>query len=765
MKTKIIIISLLVMIPILAASQWQFQNPVPTNAPLNDIFFIDANHGWAVGDYGTILYTENGGVSWIEQHSNQNMPSNQFTEFYNIHFTDTDNGWTVGHCFLHEEAEYGIIYKTDNGGNSWEEEYAKLNEVIKDISFVNQDTGWAVGYNVVEEFGIILCTKNGGETWEVQYDDENEILNKLCFVGSGNGWAVGNDGLILHTSDLGENWEEQQSNVTVNFSGICFTDLYHGWIAGDMRSSPDQGKIMYTQDGGETWWVNYEVGGYTDVKDIFFIDNNGWVACDFRHASIQSSGFLITNDGGITWTHQYDLGIILDQLSSVFFLDSITGWATGENVIINSTNKGNSWVLQNSLSNTNLVDVCFIDQENGWALGSKFVWAGSPSVCEGTILYTNNGGESWQEIFRDFIIGYSFNSMFFIDLNYGWVVGDFLYADLVKTTDGGFTWNSISGQFNDFPNSVFFIDSLNGWITTGSSNRWKNIYGAIYYSYNGGYSWTEQYNAGYESSINSLFFIDNSEGWAVGRDTTIKGLILHTIDGGVKWEIQLSGIYKQLHSVTFNNAYRGWAVGDSGTILSTIDGGKNWILQDCPPEYSHFSFKSVNFPDDAVGWIAGGYNDHYPHFASGSILIRSGDGGKTWQEQFNRPYSGLTSVQFTDIENGWAVGYGGTILHSDSGGITWQEEISAPPKEIPLDVYPNPACGISDIRYQIPDIRFVRLEVFDINGQKIRTLVEEMQAAGDYVVRFDGADLPAGIYAVKLQVDNKSETLKLLLMK
>jgi len=49
MKTKIITIILLIVIPFIVTSQWEFQNPIPSNAPLNDIFFIDYNHGWAVG--------------------------------------------------------------------------------------------------------------------------------------------------------------------------------------------------------------------------------------------------------------------------------------------------------------------------------------------------------------------------------------------------------------------------------------------------------------------------------------------------------------------------------------------------------------------------------------------------------------------------------------------------------------------------------------------------------------------------------------------
>jgi hypothetical protein len=56
------------------------------------------------------------------------------------------------------------------------------------------------------------------------------------------------------------------------------------------------------------------------------------------------------------------------------------------------------------------------------------------------------------------------------------------------------------------------------------------------------------------------------------------------------------------------------------------------------------------------------------------------------------------------------------------------------------------------------------LEVYDIHGQRIRTFINEKQAAGEYVVQFDGSDLPTGMYLVRLMVGNKTETRKLVLI-
>ncbi|MCK4678293.1 MAG: T9SS type A sorting domain-containing protein [Bacteroidales bacterium] len=52
-----------------------------------------------------------------------------------------------------------------------------------------------------------------------------------------------------------------------------------------------------------------------------------------------------------------------------------------------------------------------------------------------------------------------------------------------------------------------------------------------------------------------------------------------------------------------------------------------------------------------------------------------------------------------------------------------------------------------------------------MHGQKIRTLVNEEQAAGEYSVRFDAADLPGGIYFVRLQAGDRIETAKMILLR
>jgi len=79
-----------------------------------------------------------------------------------------------------------------------------------------------------------------------------------------------------------------------------------------------------------------------------------------------------------------------------------------------------------------------------------------------------------------------------------------------------------------------------------------------------------------------------------------------------------------------------------------------------------------------------------------------------------------------------------------------------------LQVFPNPTNGISDIRYRISDVGYVRLEVFDVQGQRFMTLVNIEQKPGDYIVQIDCSDLATGMYFVRLQVGSQSSSTKLV---
>jgi len=186
MKTTFTVVFSL-LIGISASAQWQDQSVPLEGNGLRSVEFISTDMGWAVGDGGVILYTDDAGNIWKEQNGGTN------TWLKSIDFTDPANGWAVG--------AGGTIIHTNNGGISWnqQESGTESESLLCDVTFVTTEIGWAVGSD-----GIILHTENGGENWEVQSSGVTNSLQSVFFLDMYNGWAVG-WGSIVHTSDGGNN--------------------------------------------------------------------------------------------------------------------------------------------------------------------------------------------------------------------------------------------------------------------------------------------------------------------------------------------------------------------------------------------------------------------------------------------------------------------------------------------------------------------------------------------------------------------------------
>ena len=78
-----------------------------------------------------------------------------------------------------------------------------------------------------------------------------------------------------------------------------------------------------------------------------------------------------------------------------------------------------------------------------------------------------------------------------------------------------------------------------------------------------------------------------------------------------------------------------------------------------------------------------------------------------------------------------------------------------------LQNYPNPFNPTTKISFQIPELGFVSLKVFDVLGNNIMTLVNEEKPAGKYEFNFNSSGIPSGIYFYQLVAGQYSETRKM----
>ncbi|HEV3469974.1 MAG TPA: hypothetical protein VG148_11680, partial [Pyrinomonadaceae bacterium] len=122
------------------------------------------------------------------------------------------------------------------------------------------------------------------------------------------------------------------------------------------------------------------------------------------------------------------------------------------------------------------------------------------------------------------------------------------------------------------------------------------------------------------------FAADKRTGWAVGAD----GVILHTGDGGFRWEEQHSGTAVPLYGLSVLDARTAVAVGSRGQVLTTSNGGDRWAARETGVKDHLFSVafapaaKGTSGQDDAAeGWAVGSYGQ----------IIKTSDGGRTWSAQ------------------------------------------------------------------------------------------------------------------------------------
>jgi hypothetical protein len=79
--------------------------------------------------------------------------------------------------------------------------------------------------------------------------------------------------------------------------------------------------------------------------------------------------------------------------------------------------------------------------------------------------------------------------------------------------------------------------------------------------------------------------------------------------------------------------------------------------------------------------------------------------------------------------------------------------------------YPNPFNPTTKIKFGLAKNSFVSLKIFDILGREIKSLVNTQMTAGEYIVDFNGSELPSGAYFYRLETNNFTETKKLILLK
>ena len=409
------------------------------------------------------------------------------------------------------------------------------------------------------------------------------------------------------------------------------------------------------------------------------------------------------------------------------------------------------WTNQYSnYSGVSFYSVFMIDESDGFVVGSK-------------IYGTTNGGEDWFNIQESYPNLYS---VWFPVPDIGLAVGS--NGLIIKTTDSGGSWLTRSSGTSRSLWSVFFRDTNTGW-AAGGHYTFGNV---ILKTTDQGETWLEKPCPESEGILSDIFFVSDNVGWAVGYKSD-GSIIVKSTNGGENWQILNSGVADcRLETVFFLNENLGWVGGlrdyfgsPKVVILKTTNGGDTWISQ---ISNKLGNIHSIRMCDENIGWAVGLgdlFGNQY------GLNYETTDGGNSWMHRTAFDDIHMNSIFFLNPTTGWGNSLVSVYKYQTATDVN---EITSFPKYHSLSQnYPNPFNPVTNIKYQIPELSFVTIKVYDALGKEVATLVNEEKAAGSYEVEWNAATLPSGIYFYRIQAGDPStgsgqgfvETRKMVLLK
>lgn len=314
-------------------------------------------------------------------------------------------------------------------------------------------------------------------------------------------------------------------------------------LASLLVSCSDDDCVTCPPCGEKGGWIVQETPTTESLTKMAVIDSRTVVASGLVGTVVR------TGDGGATWK-TVPTGTT-ETLRDVYFLDETHGWIVGDNgTALASTDAGASWTPFTVPTVTHLREIIFTDTETGFIgggpIGSE---TGNP-----VLLKTVDGGLTWTA--SDF--PFTIRTMFFADPDHGFAGGG---DQLVRTTDGGESWEPSPHGHTGWLGCVYFAGVLDGWVSGGG--------GFVAVTHDGGLSWETQ-NSGTTRNVIQIFALDAARCWYVARSP---GALAATNDGGVTWEFQTLPAGSIPSDVAFADSLTGWVCGLEGLILKTTTGG------------------------------------------------------------------------------------------------------------------------------------------------------------------------------------------------
>lgn len=561
-------------------SGWVWKSPQPQGNSLVGVSCPTTTNCFAVGDYGTILKSTDGGSSWTSLQSGNTL------KLLSIYCTSTTN------CFA--TSDNGIVLRTTDG-STWVSLPSVTTNALYAINCPADNICYAVGNN-----GALLFTKNSGSNWTYQALTTKNLYGISC-PSISTCFAVGDSGLIYATTSAPGNWATQSSGTTNALYGISCPTTATCYTVGA------SGTIKATTNGGLNW--NSQTSGTTGLLNR--------ISCSTPTVCFvieQGRYVRATNNGGTSWSNQFFGTIGLNGINCINNTTICLAVGNGGNTV--RTTDGNTWLsISSGIVNT-----------------VKSISCPSTSVCFGiagdnAIVVSTDGGNNWaiqHTDGSDTIYNNISCASELVCLAVGYLNGSVvnaIYGQALITTNGGATWGT--QRVADYVNlkavscvTITFCLSVNGngssqnTTTAGTTTTWV------------------RHNTGTSQSLNAVTCLNLSNCIAVGN----AGAIVRTQDGGNTWSLSSSNTTADLKAISCPSATTCYVTGGRGVILVTNDGGNSWSVQ--ASSLSTSNFQGIACLNTSNCYVVG----------SNGVIFSTSDSGSNWLQILSGTNFGLSTI-------------------------------------------------------------------------------------------------------------------------
>ncbi|MGQ0829849.1 MAG: YCF48-related protein, partial [Bacteroidota bacterium] len=659
-----------------------------------------SNNGFAIGVDGTLLRTSDGGVNWLT------LITGLSGNFKKIHFKNINEGVAI----LETVAGQGQIYKTNNGGFSWELVSA-ANEYYNDFHFYQNDKGYAVGSNgkvkrlvMSGAYGLVNIV-----TTPVIPSTTNLVT--VYFSDADNGWVASNTGTVAYYTNNANSttvtWKSVSTSPATGIKEIYFGQSFNSGMA--LTATGTLYRILFV--GGTYMFLN-QSGNYADIDE----NANNVYAFDRTSRTVKYQpktnllGPQTTFGVALPPAAAANLVSINAQVSNTIFTagtggdlfkGSATAWAD------NSANISPLYILDVQAAGTNTIYAVGLEgtllqttNGNAWKTlptrtiaelsAIKFntnATATVPAAYTGLIAGSNGhlakaavsaGVVSLMPI--TLTTSENLNDIALNTVNKSYVAGDHGTVVHIPNIQNPVPTIAIEKPEEDF-NGISFYPSTNMVYTVGDNSA--------VYTYNNASG--AKIKAVYTPRLNDVNFVNEQNGYTVGD----KGTIRHTDDGGISWRYvlpvnnsgghsipPLNGVWTTENSeaiiigntgyaanvkrstVTYNNIgtsnnlydiavkdETGYIVGANGTAYRTTSNGSSWSAIAGTPATT---LRAIHIFQSNTNFMAVG-DQKKVYCYNGSWIPQNVPATVAAGTIFN-------DVFFHDDRNGYVAGTGGVLL-------------------------------------------------------------------------------------------------------